>query len=123
MDMPRISDSELVIMKVLWDKSPLTSNQIIRKLDGYKNWSNTTIRTFLSRLVEKSAIKSDDSQKNHLFYPNISKEAFMKKENKSFIDRVYDGASDLLIAQLLDDEELTSEDLDRFEALLKNKKQ
>ena len=120
--MINISDSELEIMKLLWQTSPLTSSEVIEKLDGYKDWSNNTIRTFISRLVDKGAIRSDDSQKSHLYYPRISKEDFIKSENKSFIDRVYDGATDLLVAQLLNDDNLTNADLDEFEKILRKRK-
>lgn len=76
--MPNITESELKIMNILWNEYPLTSNEIIDKLCGYNDWSMTTIRTFISRLVSKNAIRTETDNKDYRYYPNISHRSFLK---------------------------------------------
>lgn len=52
----RISDAELEVMKVIWIKNEATSSEIIEGLKDFK-WSYNTIRTMISRLEKKGAIK------------------------------------------------------------------
>lgn len=119
---PNITESELKIMNILWEEYPLTSNEIIDKLDGYNDWSCTTIRTFISRLVNKSAIRIDITKKDYLYYPNISHKNFLKKQNKSFLNTVYNGSCDLLFKYLIEDDSITDEELDKFEKIIEKKK-
>lgn len=53
--MKRISEAELKVMKVIWEKKEVTSNEIIAELHTEK-WNNNTIRTLINRLQEKKAV-------------------------------------------------------------------
>lgn len=50
---PKISDAEWEVMKVIWKKAPITSNEIVRELKPLMNWQDSTIYTLISRLVNK----------------------------------------------------------------------
>ena len=51
--LPKISEAELEIMKVLWSNSPQTANEIIEELEDAMDWKPKTIRTLINRLVQK----------------------------------------------------------------------
>ena len=53
----KISQSELEVMDVLWQEAPLGSAEVVARLATKKDWSARTIKTLLSRLVEKQALK------------------------------------------------------------------
>ena len=48
---PRISDAEWVVMRVLWKKSPLTTNEVVAAVQPGSDWKPKTIHTLLNRLV------------------------------------------------------------------------
>ena len=52
-DLPKISESEWKVMKILWDESPLTANQIVAALAGTTMWNHRTVKTLLNRLLNK----------------------------------------------------------------------
>ena len=54
---PRISEAEWEVMKVLWKKSPMTANDIVKELTGKTHWKRETIRTLINRLVGKKVLK------------------------------------------------------------------
>ncbi len=53
-EIPKISESEWEVMKLLWNKSPLTSEEIICCLSEDKKWTKQTVKTFIIRLTKKS---------------------------------------------------------------------
>lgn len=56
--LPKISEAELEIMKVLWSNSPQTANEIIEELEDAMDWKPKTIRTLINRLVQKEAVST-----------------------------------------------------------------
>ena len=118
---PKISDSEREVMKVLWKKSPLTSSQIIEILKEYSSWNPKTIHTLISRLVNKDAIRVKKGGPFYLYSPNISEEECRKVETKSFIKKVYSGSIKLLISNFIKDEKLSWKEIDELKQILDDK--
>ena len=56
---PKISEAEWEVMKLLWSKNPLTANKIVEVLSRKKPWKPKTIKTLLNRLANKEAIGYD----------------------------------------------------------------
>lgn len=61
---PRISESEWEVMKVLWESSPLTANDIVEVLSKRASWQRETIRTLINRLVQKKAVRFEKKGAN-----------------------------------------------------------
>jgi len=119
---PQISNMEWIIMKILWENSPITANEVICKLEDSTEWSDKTIRTFLNRLVKKEAISYKKSGREYLYYPIVTENECIREENKSFLDRVYDGALNLMFAKFLEDEALTENEIEELKQILEEKK-
>ena len=54
--LPKISESEQIVMKSIWAENPVTANQIIEVLSETTNWKPNTIKTLVNRLVNKGAV-------------------------------------------------------------------
>lgn len=121
-NMPKISDAEWEIMKLIWEKNPITSEQIISALSEKMEWSAQTIKTFINRLLKKGLIDFEKSGRIYKYYPLISKAECIRVENKSFLEKVYDGALGLLVSNFLQEEELTEEEIEKIERILEKKK-
>ena len=93
-----ITDAELEIMKELWENKQLSLNELTEKLNEKEPRNKNTIKTLLYRLIEKGAVKSiNKNQKENEFKANISKEKYLKKENQSFLNKLYNGNISLLL--------------------------
>jgi len=105
-----ISDSEWEVMKVLWEQPNMT----LRQIDNYlhhKKWSYTTVRTLVTRLVEKGAIGADKSMiSNFKYYPIVSESDCKNKEVKSLLERVFDGSAKMMVSSLTKDSNLTKKE-------------
>lgn len=119
---PNITDAELEVMKLLWQKEPLSANEIILKLTEQMQWSDQTIKTFLNRLHKKNAIRFEKAGRNYLYYPLVAYEDYIKTENRSFLDRVYNGAVGMLFAKFLEEETLSEKEINELQQLLEEKK-
>lgn len=91
MDTNHITEAEWQIMRVLWSKSPVTSNYIIETLGEKMGWSPTTIKTLLGRLVKKNAINFEPKKSTYYYYPLVTEKDCMKIEIQSLVKRVYGG--------------------------------
>ena len=66
-DTPNISEAEWEVIKIIWEKGPLTAGQIVAALEGQKHWRPRTIKTLLARLVKKGAVKSAVEEKRYVY--------------------------------------------------------
>lgn len=119
---PQISDSEWKVMKVLWEHSPMTANEIIEVLGKTTDWRPTTVKTLLSRLVKKNAIGFEKDNRTYHYYPLIAEDECVKAESQSFLKRVYGGALKVMIANFLETEELSEDEIDELKRILDKKK-
>ncbi|MDG0794788.1 BlaI/MecI/CopY family transcriptional regulator [Cohnella ginsengisoli] len=118
----RISEAEGAVMKLLWEKEPLSAGEIIERLQHQTDWSDQTIKTFLNRLLNKEAIRFEKTGRTYLYYPIVTRDQYMKAENRSFLNRVYDGAVGLMCAKFLEDEKLSESDIEQLQQLLDKKR-
>ncbi|WP_244226739.1 BlaI/MecI/CopY family transcriptional regulator [Paenibacillus protaetiae] len=109
-------------MKLLWQKEPLSANEIISKLSEQMSWTDQTIKTFLNRLHKKNAIRFEKAGRNYLYYSLVSQEEYLRTENRSFLDRVYNGAVGMLFTKFLEEETLSEQDIEELQQLLEKKK-
>lgn len=122
-DMPKISAAEWEVMKLLWKENPLTSEKIINSLTEKMDWSTQTVKTFITRLLKKEAIGFEKVGRAYNYYPLISEDECIKAENQSFLQKVYDGAVDMLFTRFLEEETLSEEEIEELEQILKDKKE
>lgn len=119
---PKISESEWEVMKLLWNKSPMTSEEIIESLSEDNNWTKQTIKTFIIRLTKKNAIGYEKEGRIYKYYPLVNEKDCRKYENKSFLQKVYNGSLDVFISNFLEEENLSTNEIEELEKILKEKK-
>ncbi|MEM7260857.1 MAG: BlaI/MecI/CopY family transcriptional regulator [Planctomycetota bacterium] len=120
-DNPRISDAEWEVMRVVWDREPVTARAIVEVLDSRKEWSEPTVKTLLNRLVRKGALGYEVEGKRYLYSAARSREECVREEGRSFLDRVFDGSTTPLLTHFLRESELSREEIRELEQLLREK--
>ena len=119
--LPKIAESEWHVMKVLWEASPRTANAVVDALEGVVAWSPRTVKTLLNRLVNKEALGFRKEGRVYHYFPLVDESACVRAESRSFLQRVYGGALTPMLAQFIESEELSPEDLERLKAVLDEK--
>jgi BlaI family transcriptional regulator, penicillinase repressor len=99
---PTIPDSELDVLKVLWDRGQGTVREILETLRAAgRQWSYATVATLLDRLENKGMVASDRGALAFVFRPMISAQDVRQKRLKSLVDKLYQGEPGLLVLHLL----------------------
>ncbi len=78
-------------MKVLWAKSPQRSKEIMEALAPVSSWHPNTVKTLLTRLVNKKAVNAKSERNHYLFSPAVSQADLVADESAEFLARVFDG--------------------------------
>ena len=120
---PRISEAEWEVMKVLWDSSPLTSNEVAGKLCERMQWHPKTVKTLLGRLVRKGALRYRQEGNRYLYRPAFARERFVQSESRWFIDRVFGGDATPAVVHFVESMKLSDEDLEELRSILNKKKE
>jgi BlaI family penicillinase repressor len=128
--MPSISDAEWKVMEVLWAAAaaaatpaaaPLTANDVVDALAD-TGWSPATIKTMLNRLARKRAVKHKADGKRYLYTAAVARDACVRSEGRSFLDRVFGGATGALLAHFVEDARLSREEVEQLRRMLDQKK-
>ena len=107
----RISDSELDVMKVLWEAEDALPVTVIReKLQERKGWEATTVKTLVSRLLGKGVI-AQEKRKVFFYSPLVNEAEYNEWATSNLIHRLYKGSAKNLIAALVRSDDLTEADL------------
>lgn len=121
-EMPKISDAEWQVMKVIWDKNPVKSSEIVEILKPVTGWSTTTIYTLINRLVNKKAVKIEEGSSPYLCYPAVSRGELQREESKSFLKKVFDGSLNMMLSNFLEDSRLSDKEIEELKKLLEKNK-
>ena len=119
---PRVSEAEWEILSLLWKKAPLTATQVFEALPG-KAWKLNTVRTFLTRLEKKGAIRAEErAEAAKQFLPAVSREACVRQESDTFLARVFEGGTAALLLHFAKSKRLSAAELAELEAILAQKR-
>jgi len=116
-----ISEAEWVVMEVLWEKSPLSANEIIGHIPDQKNWNPKTVKSLLSRLVKKEVISYNQEGRLYKYQPLVHRSEIVKSERKSFLDKIYRGSVNPMLAAFINDSDLSQDDISELRNLLDRK--
>ena len=119
--LPKISESEWLVMRVLWSKSPLAAQEVFEQLDATTKWKPKTVKTLIDRLVKKGAVKYEKDGRRYLYYSAVGRDEYVTKERRSFVRRVYGGITKPMLAAFLEDAELSAEDIAELKDILEQK--
>lgn len=119
---PKISEAEWEIMKIIWGHHPTTADKITQLLPKSIDWSDQTVRTFITRLLKKKAIGYVKSGRSYLYYPLLSEKECVQAESQSFLKRVFGGATNRMVTNFLEEVTLSPQEIEQLEKVLQEKK-
>lgn len=120
--LPQISQAEFEVMNIIWKYAPISTNEVVNQLSCHRQWSPKTIQTMLSRLEKKGVITHKKESRIFVYSPVIPKEVYREAEGKSFLKRFFDGAVSQMMVSYLDNNHLTSDDINELQAILDKKR-
>lgn len=111
-----LGDRELDIMGVLWDLGSGTVTEVRRKLPA--DLAYTTVLTILRNLEAKELVSHTAEGKAHRYFPRVARTTARRSALTRMLDKLFHGSPEQLVAQLVEDEQLSVADLKRLRAML-----
>ena len=119
---PVLAGQELEIMKVVWRLEQATVRDVYEDMLKHRKIAYTTVMTMMKILETKGYLHKSQDDKAHLYSPTKPKQQVIQGMVREFIDRVFNGSAEPLLAHLVDDEKLTAHDLEELTRIVRKGK-
>ena len=113
----QISESELVLMKIIWKNGGTALYSFVMdELEKEKNeWKKNTVLTLLSRLIEKKYLKTKKIGRRNEYVALVTEQEYQAMQTHSFLDKIYEGNVKNLVSTLLQQDILSADELKEIE--------
>lgn len=98
--MKRLPDTELEVMKALWQLGPDTCRADLECALAPRGWAGNTINTYLARLVEKGVVSVRRDGKSNRYTPLVSQEDYLAFDSRAVLSRLYGSSPSNFLAAL-----------------------
>lgn len=113
-----LSPSETEILRLVWQLSEATVQQVCDKLPSKRKIAYATVQTLLRRLEKKGYIKHRVQGKAHVFFAVIKSEDVIKRSVGDFLDRLFGGDPVPLMQHLARYGKIDADDIRRLKKLI-----
>jgi predicted transcriptional regulator len=115
---PRPTDAELAILRVLWRRGPSTVRQVHDVLSADKPTGYTTVLKFMQIMTEKGLLLRDESQRSHVYRPQVPAEKTQQQLVGDLLERAFEGSAQRLVMQALSTKKVTPAELAQIRELI-----
>ena len=117
-----MTEQELEIMKIVWRLKTPTVRDVYEALLAQRRIAYTTVMTMMNILETKGYLKKTRGEKAFAYAPSKPEAQVIRAMVRDFVDRVFNGAAEPLLLHLVEDEKLSSKDLDEIRRIAKGGK-
>jgi BlaI family transcriptional regulator, penicillinase repressor len=114
----KLSESEWELMSALWKRYPATARDVIGQLPDESRWAYTTVKTMLTRLVQKGALEEKKRGAISIYEPLLSQKTARNHALKTLVDRVLGGAIEPIMHFLIEEKKLSAKERQRLIQML-----
>ena len=123
MKIPRPTDAELTILRVLWELGPSTVRQVHAVLSRERTTAYTTALKLLQIMSEKGLVRRDETDRTHIYHARLSEEQTQRQLIRDLMDRAFGGSSSKLVMQALATRRASAEELGEIRRLIEGRKE
>src|SRR5215510_10050557 len=117
-NLPKPTDAELEILRVLWTRGPSTVREVYDELKENKGVGYTTILKFMQIMAEKGLVSRNEDQRAHLYEAVIPRESTQQQLVDDLLDRAFGGSALELVMQALSSKRATTDEIKQIRRLL-----
>jgi predicted transcriptional regulator len=115
---PRPTDGELAILRVLWERGPSTVRQVHEVLSRERPAAYTTALKLMQIMTEKGLVSRDERDRTHVYHARLSEEQTQRQLVRDLVDRAFGGSASKLVMQALAARRASSEELSEIRRLI-----
>lgn len=115
---PTLTEAELRLMKVLWDRGASTTGEVVDALADEVALAESTVRTMMGILRDKGYVRATRRGRALVYHPLVDQTQAQRGALRHLISRFFDGSPSQLVLNLLGDEEIDEEEVERLRQLV-----
>lgn len=113
-----LTEAELRLMNVLWQKGPATVHQVQEWLPEKPALAYNSVLTTIRILEKKGYVKHIKDGRAHIYMPLVGRKEATRFEVRNLVSRFFKNSHELLVLNILEDESIDAEELRRMSELL-----
>jgi len=115
---PTLTDAELRLMQVLWDRESATVSDVVDTLAGRESPAYSTVLTTLRILEQKGYLRHEKEGRAFVYYPIVGRGDAQRSVIQYMMSRFFDNSPETLVLNLVQNEELDARDLGRIQKMI-----
>jgi BlaI family transcriptional regulator, penicillinase repressor len=117
-ELPRPTEAELEILRVLWDRGPSTVRDVHTEITRERATAYTTVLKLLQIMTEKGLVTRDDTDRSHVYSPRVAEQVTQRQLVTDLLARAFKGSTASLVMQALDASRATPDELAEIRRLI-----
>lgn len=117
----QLAELQLAIMQVLWELGEATVSQVREGLAPERDLAHTTVGTMLTKMEEKGHVRHRSEGRSNVYRPSIRREQVSQTMVSDLAQRLFGGDIKEMVCHLLDDDDLTADDLAELRRLIRRR--
>jgi BlaI family transcriptional regulator, penicillinase repressor len=117
-----LTEAELRIMNVLWQKGPATVHEVLQALPPKPALAYNSVLTIVRILEKKGYVKHDKDGRAYIYTAQVDREHATRSEVSRLVSRFFGNSHELLVLNILEDKGIDAEELERVRQLLEGSK-
>lgn len=114
----QLSEAEWKVMSCLWRATPASARDVLDRLGKETEWAYTTVKTMLTRLVEKGAVRERALDGTAVYEPLVTQRDARRQAVRALIERAFGGTYGAFVHHLAAEEKLSPRDRAELKKLL-----
>lgn len=116
--LPRPTDAELEILRVLWQRGACTVREVQEALHQLKPTGYTTVLKMMQIMTDKGLVRRDERQRAHVYEPQLAQEETQQQMVGDLLERVFNGSASSLVMQALATKKTSDSELSEIRKIL-----
>ena len=116
--LPRPTDAELEILKVLWRRGPSTVREVFETFGEARGTGYTTVLKLMQIMADKGLVERDERERAHRYEAALAEDETQRRLVGDLLRKAFDGSAKNLILQALSSERATGEELAEIRRML-----
>jgi len=108
---PRQTDAELAILRILWERGPSTVRHVHEQLARDRQAAYTTALKLLQIMTEKGLVERDERERTHVYKAKLSEDQTQRQLVRDLLDRAFGGSAGKLVMQALATKRASADEL------------
>jgi BlaI family transcriptional regulator, penicillinase repressor len=116
--LPRPTEAELDILRLLWSQGPSTVRDVHSALEKERPIGYTTVLKFMQIMAEKGLVQRDERERAHVYRAALGEEQTQRQLVRHLVERAFGGSATKLVLQALTAERASAEEIQQVRAML-----